>query len=201
MCNFLDSIYFHRQTHTHIFAMGSTNSHISLRSEKLIFGNMFVSSLQKFLDFHSPEPWCLVVVGFCWLRGMLEMLNSGRSSALLFTRSCCMRNMPKNEGCSMPVPLWFQDPQHLRATVRPDLHRAMSPCHLTIILLVNPLVNPVISCHIQGFQCRRGTQEERGWQGSRGLATPKPFISCHAGLDPAEGCHIWTIVLRFVLFL
>ena len=41
------------------------------------------------------------------------MLNSGRSSALLFTRSCCMRNMPKNEGCSMPVPLWFQDPQHL----------------------------------------------------------------------------------------
>lgn len=51
----------HRQTHTahtHTFAMGSTNSHISLRSENLIFGNMFVSSLQKFLDYHSPGPWC-----------------------------------------------------------------------------------------------------------------------------------------------
>ena len=186
--------------------MRSTNSHISLRSENLIFGNMFVSSLQKFLDFHSPEPWCLVVVGFCWLRGMLEMLNSGRSSALLFTRSCCMRNMPKNEGCSMPVPLWFQNPQHLLSrwcnseTRSSQSNVTMSSYHLTgqsTRQSRHLLPYPRISVQARNT----GRARMAGVSGSRGLAAPKPFISCHVGLDPEEGCHIWTIVLRFVLFL
>ena len=35
------------------------------RSENLIFGNMFVSSLHKFLDYHSPGPRAAVGRS-CW---------------------------------------------------------------------------------------------------------------------------------------